>query len=147
MTLPSSCCNCCHSSHSDHNSHSNTNTNNSKTNNSNKDDLQRQLQIKLNVLKRCTREHQSYIEEVHLQTLRIKNLEASHNNGTNETADAHVLNKQRQVLGESQRMVPECAARAEQARREVRAFLDRHSSSPLNPDLLQEALTLLQLPS
>ena len=84
------------------------------------EDIQRQLQIKVNVLKRCQKEHESYQQEVLTQERRIVDLE------TNGAADESTLNKQRQVLGESQRMVPECATRVEQAKRDLKVFLERH---------------------
>ena len=90
----------------------------------NDEEIKRLLQIKSSVLKRCTKEYTAYEAEVAKQELHIQKLLAvSPQNDESE----HVINKQRQVLAESLRMLPECRGRIDQAKAVLLDFLKQHT--------------------
>jgi hypothetical protein len=94
----------------------------------NEEEIKRLFQIKLSVLKRCIKEHAAYEAEVANQKTYIQKLLIdSPQNAESE----HVINKQRQVLAESLRMLPECHGRIEQAKAVLRDFLKQNSELSL----------------
>jgi hypothetical protein len=102
------------------------------------DDIKRLFQIKLNVLKRCIKEHASYEAEIADQEVRIQKLLTKSNPDEDHE---HVVSKQKQVLAESLRMIPDCRSRIEQAKAVLGDYLKQHSAK-LSQQEKDEALSL-----
>lgn len=99
------------------------------------DDIKRQFQIKLNVLKRCLKEYQSYQKEIVDQQKYIEKL-------IGNNSDEYVVAKQKQVLGESERILPECCRGVEDGKKGLKDFIDRKGNF-LSEGELKEANLLL----
>jgi len=71
-------------------------------------DQLKQLKIKTGVVRRIVKERTSYIEEAQKKEVEVEGLVA-------KNEDSHVIKKQREVLAESQMMVPDCTRRLDKA--------------------------------
>ncbi|XP_034048164.1 tubulin-specific chaperone A [Thalassophryne amazonica] len=77
----------------------------------------RQIRIKTGVVKRLAKEEKMYITEAREQEEKIERLKA-------ESADEYVIKKQREVLQESNMMIPDCRRRLVVAHAELQQLLE-----------------------
>ncbi|PWN24969.1 TBCA-domain-containing protein [Jaminaea rosea] len=99
--------------------------------------IKRQLVIKTGVVKRLTKEEQTYIREAQEQRQRITNLEAQ------PDADEWNVKQQHKVLQDCLQMVPDCRRRLEAAVEDLKLFaegLDEELAASLEAKAAQEAL-------
>ncbi|CAG8462742.1 19747_t:CDS:2 [Racocetra fulgida] len=97
----------------------------------------RDLKIKTGVVVRLSKEEKSYHKEVEDQEKRIEKLAA---NG----ADSAVLNKEKEVLEESQRMIPDVQKRLKGAYEELRNLVNQKNPSWIGTKELTEAEKTLE---
>lgn len=77
------------------------------------------VSIKVNALKRLIKEETIYRQEVAEQELHVAQIKAAN-------ADEYEVRKQQEVLEEAHRMVPELAAKIQQHREALAAFLQSY---------------------
>ncbi|KAF0495087.1 tubulin binding cofactor A [Gigaspora margarita] len=95
------------------------------------------LKIKTGVVKRYFKEEKSYHKEVEDQEKRIERLTA-------EGADPSVLNKEREVLEESLRIIPDVQSRLKAAYEELRNLVDQKDPRYVGTSELEEAESVLE---
>ena len=78
---------------------------------------QKQLRIKLSSVKRIEKETASYIKEAEKQKEKIAKLEA-------ENGEQAYINKQKQVLQETESMIPDCQSRYDTALEDLELFIE-----------------------
>lgn len=84
-------------------------------------DTQRQLKIKTGVVKRITREYESYQKEIQRDKNRIDKLRDS-------SADEHQIRKQEEVLAETISMVPNTRKRLQDALEDLCNFMKENDT-------------------
>lgn len=82
------------------------------------DPANKRIVMQVKVAGRCQRELKSYEKEAQDQQARIEKLLAAE-------ADEHDVRKQRQVLGETLRMLPDCQQRLDRAIAELKALIQQ----------------------
>ncbi|CAG8687520.1 24008_t:CDS:2 [Dentiscutata erythropus] len=95
------------------------------------------LKIKTGVVKRYFKEEKSYHKEVEDQEKRIEKLTA-------EGADPSVINKQKEVLEESQRIIPDVQSRLKGAYEELRNLVNQKNPSWTGTTELEDAENTLK---
>ena len=78
---------------------------------------QKQLRIKLSSVKRIEKETASYVKEAEKQKEKIAKLEA-------ENGEQAYINKQKQVLQETESMIPDCQSRYDTALEDLELFIE-----------------------
>ena len=78
---------------------------------------QKQLRIKLSSVKRIEKETASYVKEAEKQKEKIAKLEA-------ENGEQAYINKQKQVLQETESMIPDCQSRFDTALEDLELFIE-----------------------
>ena len=78
---------------------------------------QKQLRIKLSSVKRIEKETGSYVKEAEKQKEKIAKLEA-------ENGEQAYINKQKQVLQETESMIPDCQSRYDTALEDLDLFIE-----------------------
>ena len=78
---------------------------------------QKQLRIKLSSVKRIEKETASYVKEAEKQKEKIAKLEA-------ENGEQAYINKQEQVLQETESMIPDCQSRYDTALEDLELFIE-----------------------
>ncbi|CAO0798586.1 unnamed protein product [Mucor circinelloides] len=92
------------------------------------------LKIKTNVVKRINKEHAGYLKEAETQQKRIDKLIA-------EGADEADVRKQKEVLGETNQMIPDVKKRLANAYQDLQNQVENSENADI--DELQEAQTVL----
>ena len=78
---------------------------------------QKQLRIKLSSVKRIEKETASYVKEAEKQKEKIAKLEA-------ENGEQAYINKQKQVLQETESRIPDCQSRYDTALEDLELFIE-----------------------
>ena len=78
---------------------------------------QKQLRIKLSSVKRIEKETASYVKEAEKQKEKIAKLEA-------ENGEQAYINKQKQVLQETESLIPDCQSRYDTALEDLELFIE-----------------------
>ncbi|CAL1526111.1 unnamed protein product [Lymnaea stagnalis] len=99
----------------------------------------KQIKIKTNVVKRLTKEKESYEKEAVQLEARLEKLK-------NEGEDEHVLRKQGEVLQESRSMIPDTVRRLRKAYEDLEELLGKESDLSEAEEFTQakDALKLAQ---
>lgn len=79
-------------------------------------DNKRQLKIKSGIVKRITREHDSYLKEIQREKDRLEKLR-------DDSAEDHIIRKQEEVIQESIQMIPNTKKRLQDALEELNNFM------------------------
>ena len=100
---------------------------------------QKQLRIKLSSVKRIEKETASYVKEANKQKDKIAKLEA-------ENGEQAYINKQKQVLQETESMIPDCQSRYDTALEDLDLFIEDFAEDEdlKDTEKLKEAQEYLQ---
>ena len=100
---------------------------------------QKQLRIKLSSVKRIEKETASYVKEANKQKEKIAKLEA-------ENGEQAYINKQKQVLQETESMIPDCQSRDDTALEDLDLFIEDFAEDEdlKDTEKLKEAQEYLQ---
>ena len=100
---------------------------------------QKQLRIKLSSVKRIEKETGSYVKEAEKQKEKIAKLEA-------ENGEQAYINKQKQVLQETESMIPDCQSRYDTALEDLDLFIEDFGEDEdlKGTDKLKEAKAYLE---
>ena len=100
---------------------------------------QKQLRIKLSSVKRIEKETDSYVKEANKQKEKIAKLEA-------ENGEQAYINKQKQVLQETESMIPDCQSRYDTALEDLDLFIEDFAEDEdlKDTEKLKEAQEYLQ---
>ena len=100
---------------------------------------QKQLRIKLSSVKRIEKETGSYVREAEKQKEKIAKLQA-------ESAEQAYINKQKQVLQETESMIPDCQSRYDTALEDLDLFIEDFGEDEdlKDTDKLKEAKAYLE---
>jgi|EP00943_MAST-04B_sp_MAST-4B-sp1_P005125 tubulin-specific chaperone A len=100
---------------------------------------QKQLRIKLSSVKRIEKETASYVKEANKQKEKIAKLEA-------ENGEQAYINKQKQVLQETESMIPDCQSRYDTALEDLDLFIEDFAEDEdlKDTEKLKEAQEYLQ---
>mmetsp|Transcript_4009 Transcript_4009/g.9462 ORF Transcript_4009/g.9462 Transcript_4009/m.9462 type:complete len:121 (-) Transcript_4009:66-428(-) len=104
---------------------------------SKQNDEAKQLRIKFGSLKRIRKEIASYQKEAAAQEAKIVNMES-------KGADTADVKKQREVLGETQSMIPECESRMRDALADVEGILSGASAELAASEMYAEAVNVVK---